>query len=201
MVFVLMHGSFSTPEDAWFPWLKKELEKRGHKAITPQFPIDKWANVSNLKASDYKPTQNLNSWLSVFEKVKDKELKNNSLFFIAHSIAPLFTLEIAEKYNLKIDKAIFIAPFFEIYGKLAIVEKANETFYRKEFDFKKLRKLMPQSTVLYSDDDPYVDEDKAIDFAKKMNSKIVKLTGLGHMGIESKLKEFPELLQTILNMI
>jgi predicted alpha/beta hydrolase family esterase len=201
MTFVFIHGSFSTPDDAWFPWLKKELEKYGHKVISPQFPVDKWSDVGNLKTSDYKPTQNLNGWFMVFDKIYKENLKNDSLFFVTHSIGPLFTLEVAEKYSIKIDHAVFIAPFFEIYGKSEIVEKANATFYKKDFNFEKLQKLISDSTVLYSDDDPYVDEKKAIDFAKKMNSKTIRLSGLGHMGIESNLKKFPQLLKIILEML
>lgn len=56
---------------------------------------------------------------------------------------------------------------------------------------------MPDSTVIYSDNDPYVDNAKSLDFAKKLNSRIIEVHGLGHMGLESKLTQFPEVLTAI----
>ena len=84
-----------------------------------------------------------------------------------------------------------------MYGKSAYIEKANDSFYRQQFDFVKLRRLIPKSKVIYSDNDPYIDEDKSLEFAEKLKSKIVKLHGLGHMNSESGMKDFPQLLDAI----
>lgn len=197
MTFLIIHGSFSTPQDAWFPWLGNQLKKLGYKVYTPQFPVDYWTDVGDLKVSAYKPTQSLGKWFKKFEETKQDVLQDSELCIIAHSIGPLFTLRLVEKYDLKIKHAFFVAPFFKIYGKSAIVEKANSTFYKKDFDFAKLRSLISNSMVIYSDDDPYVSETKSLEFAERLGSEVVKLRGLGHMGIESNMKEFPRLLELI----
>jgi hypothetical protein len=35
----IIHGSYGYPEENWFPWLKKELSKLGHRVFVPKFPI------------------------------------------------------------------------------------------------------------------------------------------------------------------
>ena len=35
---VIIHGANGSPEENWFPWLKKELETKGIEVIIPQFP-------------------------------------------------------------------------------------------------------------------------------------------------------------------
>jgi predicted alpha/beta hydrolase family esterase len=98
---------------------------------------------------------------------------------------------------MQLANAYFIAPFFEVYGKSDYIEKANDSFYHQQFDFPKLRRLIPNSTVLYSDNDPYIDKLKSVEFREKLKSKIVRLHGLGHMGSESGMKDFPQLLDLI----
>ena len=31
---VIVHGWGGTPEEGWFPWLRRELEERGHEYAT-----------------------------------------------------------------------------------------------------------------------------------------------------------------------
>jgi hypothetical protein len=35
---LIFHGTEGYPEENWFPWLKKELERRGCRVFVPQFP-------------------------------------------------------------------------------------------------------------------------------------------------------------------
>lgn len=195
MKFVIFHGSFEHISDAWFLWLKKELEQKGHEVLLPQFPVDDWSKISLIGADKYKPTQSLDSWMKVFDEIFSQLQKNKHVCFIGHSLGPLFILHCLERYDLYLDYAVFVAPFFEIRGKSAIVEKANASFTRHDFNFVKLKQRIHKSTIIYCDDDPYVDEEKSLEFGNKLDSTIVKLHGMGHMGAESKMKEFPQLLE------
>ena len=61
-VFII-HGWDGSPQNCWFPWLKKELEKIGYKVFIPKFPTPK--------------NQTLDNWLDVFNKYKLNYYKGN----------------------------------------------------------------------------------------------------------------------------
>jgi hypothetical protein len=43
MKVLILHGSFGSPSENWFPWLKLKLEELGHRVLTPQMPVDDYA--------------------------------------------------------------------------------------------------------------------------------------------------------------
>src|SRR3989344_7038916 len=68
-VFII-HGSYGHPDENWFSWLKKELEKLGCKVFVPRFPTPEG--------------QNLDSWMKVISGYDDL-LDNNSII-VGHSM-------------------------------------------------------------------------------------------------------------------
>lgn len=70
-------------------------------------------------------------------------------------------------------------------------DHANGSFYKISWDFDTLKKLIPTSYVLHSDNDPYVDRNHSIIFSKALNSSIIFVKRAGHMNSEVNLNEFP----------
>lgn len=192
MKFVIFHGSFGGPSENWFPQLKEKLEMLGQKVISPQFPIEDWESFSKAGPNTKPKKQNLNNWLTFFQKNILPQFKSGEkLCFIGHSIGPVFILHAVEKFNLKLDCAIFVSPFFVNPPGVWQYDLVNSTFYNINFDFDKLKKLIPTSYVLYSDSDPYVNKNQAILFAKALDSSTIFVRKAGHMNSEVNLNEFP----------
>lgn len=200
MQFVLFHGSFVGPEDSWLPAVKHDLESLSQTVITPQYPIDRWETViaANNKANITK--QNLQAWLSMFKTQVKPLLKSEPLCFIGHSLGPLFILHVVEKFKLKLDCAIFVAPFLRSPLSLSnfhgdensqFIDRANHSFYRTDFNFTQLKRQIPTSYTLYSDNDPYIPTELSLEFASKLNSHHILIKGGQHLSMESGWLEFP----------
>ncbi len=195
MKFVVFHGSFGSPEDNWFPQLAENLESLGQKAIIPKFPVEDWQEITKKGTRFLPQKQNLTNWLKVFDQIRKEFEPVEKLCFIGHSLGPLFILHVVDKWDIKLDSAIFVSPFMEELKSQWQFDLVNRSFYKNDFDFAKLKKLIPTSYTLYSDNDPYVKEKLSIDFAKKLDSSLIKVNKGGHLNIEVNLNNFPLVLE------
>lgn len=199
MKFILFHGAYGSPNENWFPWLKKELEKLNQQVYIPRFPIENWDCVNNTGPSFIPKKQTLSRWLSTFEKgILPKIHKRDKLCFIGHSLGPVFILHAAATFQIRLECAYFVAPFLKVKG-LWQFYNVNKSFYKTDFDFAKLRKFIPVSFAYYSDNDPYLPNKYSRLFAQKMGSDITVVKNAGHFNVASdeKFKKFPLLLGQI----
>jgi len=195
MKFILIHGAFGHPEENWFPDLKDELENMGQEVIIPQFPVEDWDEVTKNGPTIPTTRQNLQNWLDVFEsEVLPKIQPADKVVMIGHSLGPVFILHAVEKFNLKLDAAIFVSPFMD---ELKLKEKwqfdfVNKTFYKTDFDFNKLKSQLGDTYVLYSNTDPYVSTPHTELFASTLSSSTILVKKAGHLSVGSaNLNEFP----------
>ncbi|MBN1385593.1 alpha/beta hydrolase [Candidatus Woesearchaeota archaeon] len=157
----IFHGCNGSPDANWFPWLKRELEARGHSVIVPQFPI--------------MHDQKLDNWLSVMEQYKDR-LEDSIL--IGHSLGATFILDLLESFGIKVRSAYLIGGFI---GKLGPdFDVFNSTFAEKDFDWDRIKQACGSFHVMASDDDPYVPLSKAYELGESLGVSPIVLEGQGH---------------------
>lgn len=178
----IIHGVYGHPEENWFPWLRDELEKRGHKVYIPQFPTPEG--------------QTLDNWLEVFEEYKEE--MDEDTIVVGHSLGPAFLLTVLEKLSKPIKAAYFVAGYNP--GSLPKTSEWYEmvqTFVDKEFDWEKIRQNCKEFHIFHSDDDPYFPQYLAEDLGKNLNTKPTIIEGAGHFNEKAGYTKFEELLEAI----
>lgn len=200
MKFLIVHGSYGSPDENWFRWLERELKELGHEVILEQFPVDVWDEVNKIgpeEIKNYSPIESLTSWDEFFVAHVLPKIEDGKIGFVGHSIAPIFILHMLAKYDIKFKTALFVAPFFNIPFDPSTWQfyPVNKTFYSYDFNFDQLKEKVDASHVIYSDNDPYVPISEPILFANKLGSKTHIVPNGSHLG--SSFTEFPLLLDLI----
>ena len=175
---ILFHGTGSSPDSYWFPYIKANLEERGYKVIAPMLP--------NADA----PT--LDSWLSaVVQQTYDEDT-----ILIGHSSGAALMLEILETIPSVINQAILVAGFYKPLevGKPEPMVKAG-------YDWEKIRSHAQSFVFINSNNDPWGCTDAmGREMLNKLGGVLVVPKDQGHMGsttFSQPYTEFPLLLKLI----
>ncbi len=193
MKYVIIHGSFGRPTDNWFSWLQNRLEVANHKVIVPSFPVDDYDDFTKAGQDYSRQKQNLDSWRSTFKQQVVPFIGDEPISYIAHSLGPIFLIRMLIEFNLKADKSLLVAPFYQHLGGIWQFKKANQSFCDENFNFKDSATRLGESHVFISTNDPYVPAGYSRKFADKTDSKIHIIESAGHFNTDSGYKKFDQL--------
>lgn len=183
---VIVHCWDGIPEYCWYPWLKRELEVKGVEVIVPAMP-----ETSMPK---------MNLWVPALADVVGKPDEDTIL--VGHSIGCATIMRYLETLgiNKKIGGAVFVAGFTTDLGFEEI-----HSFFEMPFDFQEIRSHLSQLTVIYSDDDPFVDEKYASILHDELGAHCLRLKGKKHFSGSVDKEEschlLPEALDAVMNML
>ena len=177
-VFII-HRWEGGPDDDWRPWVKEELEKLGCQVFVPSMPdtnvpvIEKWLNH-----------------LSEIVGTPDSET-----YFIGHSIGCQIILRYLEKASVLVGGAIFVSGWFNLENlENEEVKQIAHPWITTPINIEKIKKVLPKSTLIISDNDPFgAFEENKQKFAE-LGSKIVILHEAGHITEDDGFRKLPELL-------
>ena len=182
--FVIIHGAYGTPQENWFPWLKKQLKKKGFNVQAPQFPTPE--------------RQTPFEWKKVFRR-EVGELDKNTIL-IGHSLGSAFILSLLEDTDLSIMASFLVSAFLGSLG-LPEFDVVNAPFFEKEFDWKKIHRNAGKVFVYNSDDDPYVPLNKGYEIADLLETNLIVIPKGGHINASAGFTSFPQLLENIENVL
>jgi len=179
---IIVHRWAGGSNDDWRPWLKTELEKLGFEVLVPEMPgseapeIQKW--VGKLKEVIGTP--------------------DADTFFVGHSIGCQTILRYLETIDTKVAGAVFVSGWFDLLNlEDKKTKKIAKPWIETPIDLSKVKKVLPKSTLIISDNDPY----GAFEYNKKkfseLYSKIVILHNAGHITEDDGFTELPEVLKEI----
>ena len=180
----IFHGTAGYPEENWFPWLKRRLEKLGCKVIVPQFPTPK--------------NQTLENWLKVLKNYE--QFYNGNTILVGHSLGGAFLLRVLEKYNAKIKAAFIVAAPIGI-SPIKNYESDRLFLGKFAFDWEKIKNHCNKFFVFHSDNDPYVSLGNGQELSKKLNTKLIFIPNAGHFNTSAGYMTFDALFEKIKKQI
>lgn len=175
---IMIHGAYGNPDENWFPWLKEELEKIGHKVFIPKFPTPE--------------DQTLDSWLKAFKPYEQYLDKDTVL--IGHSLGAAFILTLLETRKAK--AVFFVAGFIGDLDNPKF-DVINKTFTEKEFDWQVIRQNCSNFSIYHSNNDPYVPIKKAEELSSSLGQEYMLVLDAGHFNKDSGYDEIGFLLHDL----
>lgn len=180
---VNVHCWGGTPEYAWYPWVKQELEQRGYQVSIPQMPD---TNRPRLDA-----------WLPCLQQCIGEP--DDELALIGHSIGTATIMRYLEALpeNQRVGKVILVAGFTDPLGFRQL-----ENFFEKRLAYTEIRsRAVHGFTAIQSDDDPYVAAQYGQRLRQELGAKIVIKHHVGHMSGpvdgETSCTELPEVITEV----
>lgn len=186
--YFIIHGSFSSPYENWFPWLFEQIEKTKPKNMEepicycPQMPtgvgLQTYENWSKV----------LSSYAPIFQSEED-------ITIFAHSIAPVFVCKFLIEHKLRVKRLVFVCGFNGVFGINADYDTVNSSMYIDSLA--DVKKFCDEIVCLYSDNDPYVPFQKEKSFADTIATRQIIIKNGGHLNASSRYLKFPQLLEFI----
>ncbi len=177
---VILHGSYGSPKENWFPWLANEVKTLGHKAIVPRFPTPDGQSLENWRAVFYEQVGQITS----------------DMILVGHSLAPIFILNLLEDSNVKVRGTFLVSGFVGSLG-LEEFDSINDSFTCRDFNWERIRKNAGDIYIYNSDNDPYVPLKKGEELARKLNRELTIIKKGGHINAEAGFTTFPKLLNDL----
>ena len=174
---VIIHGSYGSPQENWFPWLATEVQKLGCDAIVPSFPTP--------------DGQSLESWRQAFaEQVGQVEAE---MLFVGHSLGPAFILHLLQESPVAVRGTFLVSGFLGLLG-LEDFDPINESFVCGEFDWSRIRERAGVARIYNSDNDPYVPLERGQEIAEGLGVQLSVVKNGGHINASAGFRSFPRLL-------
>lgn len=178
MNIYLFHGTGSTPESGWFPWLKRELVQRGHQVIVPAFPTPEGQTIAE--------------WQAVLHRYPEPQ---SDSILVGHSAGATFALRVLERLKHSVQATFLVAGVTAPMGN--DFDPILQDFLAQPFAWSKIRQNGGVMHVFHSSDDPYVPLAQAQTITEHTGATTHFATKAGHFNASSGYREFPDLLQLI----
>ncbi len=178
--YFLIHGSFGSPFVNWFPYLRKEIEKKDLEVYTPDFPT----GVGK---------QNYENWSKLLKTYVEANVIHTNTIIFAHSIAPVFICKFLIENKIKVKRLVFVCGFNNYLGIDEEYDAVNESMYLDNLE--EIKRYCNDIVCYYTKNDPYVTYEVEKNFADSIADKQIVIDDGGHLNSESGYTEFEELLE------
>ncbi len=179
---VIVHGWEGASTKNWMPWAKAALEKEGVRVIMPDMPHPEKPEIGE--------------WVRYLASVVGAPGKDT--YFIGHSIGCQTIMRYLETLNAPVGGAIFVAGWFNLEnleGEESI--KIADPWINTPIDIAKIKKILPKSILIISDNDDYGAFKENTDKFAQFVSHTVVLPNAGHITQTQQ----PAILSQFMNLV
>jgi predicted alpha/beta hydrolase family esterase len=181
---VIIHGTYGSPEENWFPWLANSIKQYGHNAIVPKLPTPE--------------DQSLMNWSNSF-KQQVGELTEN-MVLVGHSLGPGFILNLLERSKFKVLGTFLVSAFIGELGNDDF-DSLNKSFVCRDFNWSTIAKNCGETHIYNSDNDPYVPLSKGEEIANNIHADLTIIKKGGHINAKAGFRKFPLLYNDIIKLL
>jgi hypothetical protein len=184
----IIHGYLGYPTEAWLPWLKTMLEKRGYQVWLPAMP--------------HPDRPAIPEWIDFIGKLVGSP--DSKTVMIAHSLgceAVLHYLETLGEGAKSVGRTVLVASRFpagmspEEADKIIEGDAILKPWLVARVDPKSVRFAAGKCTVILSDNDPYIPiEEARASFQENFAAEIIVEHGKGHFNEDDNITELPSAL-------
>lgn len=178
-VFII-HRWSGGPHDDWRPWLKSKLEEQGYEVIVPKMPDTEEPVIEK--------------WIEYLKNIVGEV--DAHTYFIGHSIGCQAILRYLETITQKVGGAVFVAGWFKLENlEDEETEEIAKPWTDNFIDLEKIKSVLPCSTLIISDNDPFACFEYNKEKFTELGSDIVTLHNAGHITEDDGFTEAPQILE------
>jgi len=178
---IIVHGAYGHPEENWFGWLKRELNKMDVECLVPQLPTPHG--------------QTMNAWMEVFFQSVGQKI-NQQTILIGHSLGAVFILRWLEQCRCHVAKTILVGAFL---GKVnqPKFDFINESFFQTSFNWENIKAKCKEFICYHGMNDVYVSRQQFDFIANNLRAKKIIVAGAGHFNAASGYVTFPHIFELL----
>ncbi|MBR9676598.1 hypothetical protein GOV04_00460 [Candidatus Woesearchaeota archaeon] len=185
----IVHCWDGSPNDGWYPWLKKELETNGFEVQVLQMPEPEEPKIE--------------TWVSYLQEAVG--VVDENTYFVGHSIGAQTIMRYLEGLveGSKVGGVVFVGGWFNLLSEAVDDEESQEIakpWLTKKIDFEKVKNTTDKFIAIFSDDDYFVPlTDKEL-FEERLGAKTMVEVKKGHFSEDDGVKELPIVLDSVLEL-
>ena len=181
----IIHGSYGSPFENWFPPTYEQLSQLGIKTFVPHFPSPQGQTFEN--------------WARILDSYYKQGLINQETIFVAHSSGCAFILKYAFQKRASLKALITVAGFNNFISGYSDFDKINSEFFQSDTELNKGAGYFSKIHSFYSDNDPNLPLDVLKNFSSAIDANEHLISGGGHFNEKSGYSEFPAILDLCSN--
>ena len=184
----IIHGWAGRPDEAWFPWIRKQLEEKDFEVFAPAMPDPDYPKIE--------------VWVQFLENLIDSPDKNT--YFVGHSSGSQAIMRYLEKLpeDIKVGGCVFVAGWSKLKN-LTTEEDWDiaKPWMERIINFEKVKRHAHSLVAVFSENDPYVDLENKTLFEENLGAKTILDGHKGHFDKDDGIIELPVVLRELLKMI